>query len=60
MLPKLGLWYFQLKKTPHPPLILNNEIIPDVTSHSHLGTILSNDLTWLMHINTIYEKALKD
>ena len=47
------------EKNSHPPLILYNEIIPDVTSHCHLGTILSNDLTWFMHINTIYEKASK-
>ena len=48
------------KKNSHtPPLILNNEIIVDVSSHGHLGIHLSNDLTWHKHINVIYEKASK-
>ena len=33
------------KEKTHPPLILNNEIIPDVSSYYHLGITLSNDLT---------------
>ena len=60
MLPKLEQWYSQLKKEKtHPSHILNNDIIPDVSSQFHLGTTLSNDLTWTMHSSTIYENASK-
>jgi hypothetical protein len=47
------------EKPPHPPLTLNNEIIPEVISHCHLGLNLMNDLSWHKHVNTIYEKASK-
>ena len=47
------------EKNSHPPLILNNEIIPDVSSYCHLGKTLSNDLMWTTHISTIYENASK-
>lgn len=52
---------FSVKKIKpcHPPLLLNNEIIPDVTSHCHLGINLSTDLSWHNHINIIHEKASK-
>ena len=41
----------------HPPLIMNNEYINEVTHHKHLGIFLSNDGTWHEHINYITCKA---
>ena len=41
-------------KSYHPPLLMNNEPIKDVTSHKHvLGIFLSSDGTWHEHINYI-------
>ena len=52
---------FSIKKhkPDHPPLFLNQSIIPEVNSHCHLGIELSSDLSWHNHINTIYERASK-
>ena len=41
----------------HPQLILNNQSIENVTSHKHLGLVLSNDGTWHNHIEFITSKA---
>ena len=41
----------------HPPLILNNVYINEVTHHKHLGIFFSNDGTWHEHINYITSKA---
>ena len=41
----------------HPPLIMNNVYINEVTHHKHLGIFLSNDGTWHEHINYITSKA---
>ena len=41
----------------HPQLILNNQSIENVTSHKHLGLVLSNDGTWHNHIELITSKA---
>ncbi|MCG7883757.1 MAG: reverse transcriptase family protein [Candidatus Thiodiazotropha endolucinida] len=41
----------------HPPLVMNNEYINEVTHHKHLGIFLSNDGTWHEHINYITSKA---
>ena len=43
----------------HPPLILNNSIIEDVTVHSHLGLTLSSNLSWRTHILKIHQKVSK-
>ena len=43
----------------HPTLYMNNEPIIEVTSHKHLGVILSSDGTWHEHINEIVSKAWK-
>ncbi|MEW8548517.1 MAG: reverse transcriptase family protein [Candidatus Thiodiazotropha sp.] len=41
----------------HPPLVMNNEHIKEVTHHKHLGLFLSNDGTWHEHIDYITSKA---
>ena len=41
----------------HPQLILNNQPIENVTSHKHLGLVVSNDRTWHNHIELITSKA---
>ena len=41
----------------HPPLLMNNEPIKEVTSHKPLGIFLSSDGTWHEHINYITAKA---
>ena len=41
----------------HPPLIMNNEYINEVTHHKHLGISSSSDGTWHEHINYIASKA---
>jgi len=46
-------------KPVHPPLILNSNIIEDVTVHEHLGLTLFSNLSWRMHILKIHQKASK-
>ena len=46
-------------KPVHPPLILNNNIIEDVTVHEHLGLTFSSNLSWRAHILKIHQKASK-
>jgi hypothetical protein len=41
----------------HPDLYLDNEIISSVDHHKHLGLIISSDLSWAEHINSIADKA---
>ena len=38
-------------------MILNNNIIEDVTVHEHLGLTLSSNLSWRAHILKIHQKA---
>ena len=40
----------------HPQLIRNNQPIENVTSHKHLGLVLSNDGTWHYHIDLSHPK----
>lgn len=47
----------KLNRPRHPPLIMNNVSINEVSSHKHLGIFLSNDGTWHEHINYITSKA---
>ena len=42
------------EKPLHPPLILNNSFIEDVTVHEHLGLTLSSNLSWRAHILKIH------
>ena len=58
---RLKLIVFSAKrdKPVHPPLVLNNKIIKDVTVHEHLGLILSFNLFWRAHILKIHKKATK-
>ena len=41
----------------HPPLIMDQQVINEVTSHKHLGLIFSNDCNWHEHIDYIKSKA---
>ena len=42
----------KLNKPVHPPLFMQEVQIAEVSSHKHLGLILSNDCTWHQHIVT--------
>jgi hypothetical protein len=48
----------KINKPFHPPLIMNNTIIDQVTEHEHLGLEISNDGSWQKHIDLITKKAL--
>ena len=37
-------------KPQHPPLIMGNTTISEVTQHKHLGLVFLNDATWTNHI----------
>jgi hypothetical protein len=43
----------------YPQLYLNDEVLVQATSHSHLGVTLSCDLSWQAHINNITKKSHK-
>ena len=47
----------KLIKPVHPDLLMNDIKINEVTSHKHLGLILSNNGGWKEHINHISEKG---
>jgi hypothetical protein len=47
----------KINKPFHPPLIMNNTIINQVTEHKHLGLEISNDGSWQKHIDLIIKKA---
>ena len=47
------------RNRPHPPLYLNDQLIKTVTSHKHLGLIISKDLSWKLHVQEIAKKANK-
>lgn len=44
-------------KTQHPPLLLQNQVISEASSHKHLGVVLSNDCSWSNHLEYIKNKA---
>ena len=54
---KLWRWLVKINKPLHPPLIMNNTIINQVTEHKHLGLEISNDANWKKHIDLITKKA---
>ena len=41
----------------HPPLFMNNTMLPETDTHKHLGLTLTNSCTWSKHINEISSKA---
>ena len=41
----------------HPPLFMNNIILPETDTHKHLGLTLSSSCNWSSHINEISSKA---
>jgi hypothetical protein len=47
----------KINKPFHPPLIMNNTIIYQVTEQKHLGLEISNDSSWQEHIDLITKKA---
>ena len=47
----------KLNKPVHPPLFMQEVQIAEVSSHKHLGLILSNDCTWHQHIDYITKTA---
>ena len=46
-------------KPNHPGLFMSNIEISSVTSHKHLGFLLSNDSSWDIHVSKSIEKAWK-
>ena len=45
------------KQTTHPPISMKNQSITNVSTHKHLGLILSSDCTWHTQIDSITKKA---
>ena len=49
---------FTNKHVSHPPLLkFENEVIPNVVNHKHLGLNISNDLRFHFHVQEIIKKA---
>ena len=44
-------------KPHHPPVLMDNIQINEVSAHKHLGVIFSNDCTWYDHLEHIKKKA---
>ena len=47
----------KLNRPFHPPLIMNQQVINEETSHKHLGLIFSSDCNWHEHIDYVKTKA---
>ncbi|MEW8545561.1 MAG: reverse transcriptase family protein [Candidatus Thiodiazotropha sp.] len=47
----------KLAQTNHPPLLMNNTVITESSSHKHLGLIFSKVCTWSEHIKYITDNA---
>ena len=43
----------------HPFVVFDNEVIDEVTQHTHLGVTLASNLSWKPHIFYVYERACK-
>ena len=41
----------------HPPVLLNQKQVIEVSSHKHLGLVFSNDCSWHEHLDYIKTKA---
>jgi len=51
--------FLQYKSTPLSPLMIGGTVIDRVQSYKLLGLHISNDLTWNLHCETVYKKAVK-
>ena len=51
------IFSWERNKPYHPPVLMNQTQIEEVTSHKHLGLIYSNDCTFLEHLDFIKTKA---
>ena len=49
----------KLNKDYHPPLVFNNNNVPETDSQKHLGIILDNRLSFENHLKIILNKAHK-
>ena len=47
----------KVNKPYHPPVLMDQKQINEVTSHKHLGIIFSGDCTWHEHLEQIKTKA---
>ena len=47
----------KVNKPYHPPVLMDQKQINEVTSHKHLGIIFSSDCTWHEHLEQIKTKA---
>ena len=45
-------------KPHHPPVLMNQTQIEEVTSHKHLGLIFSHDCTWHEHLDHIKSQGM--
>ena len=45
------------RKINHPDIIFDNVVLPEIESHKHLGLILSNNLSWSEHIDSILKSV---
>ena len=57
-------WYMVLSRKkkltlPSTPLLLNGQPLSHVTSIKYLGVILTNNLTWSEHVNSVCMKATR-
>ena len=41
----------------HPPVVLNQKQVTEVTSHKHLGLVFSNDCSWHEHLEYLKAKS---
>ena len=41
----------------HPPVVLNQKQVAEVTSHKHLGLVFSNDCSWHEHLEYLKAKT---
>ena len=49
----------KLNRAIHPSLLIDNNVITEVTNHKHLGLNISNNCRWNSHIDYIKDKAWK-
>ena len=50
--------FLQYKSTTLSPLMIGGTVIDRVQSYKLLGLHISNDLTWNLHWETVYKKAI--
>ena len=41
------------KNVKHPDIVFDYLVLPESSSHKHLGLIITNNLSWTSHINSI-------